>query len=254
MSSSSHDAVDPSLARLLIRDGRPLLALSALILLFAGLFAFFVAVRGEFLPHDIAFLGMTPAELCAVHECRIVHFMIHDRVSFGGALVAIAVLYLWLVAGPLGRGERWAWELLVLSGTVGFASFLAYLGYGYLDTWHGVATLILGPLFVAGLILTRRRILWSDTDRAWLSRPAWLTGVRDRHCLGRVLLLAAASGMIGGGLTITGVGMSTVFVPEDLAFMGVARSDLDALNPRLIPLIGPGLAARSVVAELHSPE
>jgi len=237
MSQSSHDALDPSLARLLIRDGRPLLALSALILLFAGLFALFVAVRAEFLPHDIAFLGMTPADLCAVHECRIVHFMVHDRVSFGGALVAIAVLYLWLAAGPLGRGERWGWELLLVSGAVGFASFLAYLGYGYLDTWHGVATVILGPLFVSGLIITRLRIPWTSADQAWLSWPPWLNSARDRHCMGRVLLLAAAGGMIGGGLTITTVGMSTVFVPEDLAFMGVARADLDALNPRLIPLI-----------------
>ena len=56
MNQSSHDAADPSLARLLIRDGRPLLTLSSLILLFAGFFALFVAVRGEFLPHDIAYL------------------------------------------------------------------------------------------------------------------------------------------------------------------------------------------------------
>ena len=97
---------------MLARDGRPLLSLCALVLLFAGVFAFFIAARGEFLPHDIAFLGVTPAELCAVHECRIVHFMVHDRVSFGGALVAIGVVYLWIVAGPLERGERWGWDVL----------------------------------------------------------------------------------------------------------------------------------------------
>jgi hypothetical protein len=228
---------DPGLTRVLVRDGRPLLSLCALVLLFAGIFAFFIAAWGEFLPHDIAFLGVTPAELCAVHECRIVHFMVHDRVSFGGALVAIGVVYLWLVAGPLERGERWGWDVLLASGVVGFVSFLAYLGYGYLDSWHGVATAVLAPLFVAGLTLTRRRIHWAKPNRSWLASPTWLSTWSDRHCLGRVLLLVVAGGMIVGGLTITVVGMTTVFVPEDLIFMGVARAELDSLNPRLVPLI-----------------
>src|SRR4051812_35819827 len=92
---------EPSLPALLVGDGRPLLAVVGLVLLFAGTFALFVAARGEYLPHDVAFLNMTPEALCALHECRIVHFMIHDRVSFGGALVAVGLVYLWLIAGPM---------------------------------------------------------------------------------------------------------------------------------------------------------
>lgn len=226
-----------SLPALLVGDGRALLAVSGLVLVFAGTFALFIAARGEFLPHDIAFLGMTPQELCAVYECRIVHFMIHDRVAFGGALVGIGVAYMWLAAGPMGRGERWAWELVAASGAVGFASFLAYLGYGYLDTWHGMATGILGLLFLVGLIVTRQRVAWTLDDRGWLSWPAWLTCRRDRECVGRSLLLVAASGMVCGGLTIVAVGMTAVFVPEDVAYLGVGKAELDALNPRLMPLI-----------------
>jgi hypothetical protein len=180
---------------------------------------------------------MTPRELCAVHECRIVHFMIHDRVAFGGAIVAIGVMYLWLTVGPLARGERWSWELLAVSGAVGFASFLAYLGYGYLDIWHGAATAVLGPLFLTGLLVSRRRIRWTAPDRCWASRPAWLTTWRERACLGRGLLMFAAGGMVCGGLTIVIVGMTSVFVPEDLAFLGVGRAELNSLNPRLVPLI-----------------
>lgn len=230
------DADGPGLVRLLAGDGWPLVAVSGIVLVFAGAFALFVAARGEFLPHDVSFLGMTPQELCAVNECRIVHFMVHDRVSFGGALVAVGLSYVWLAAGPLGRGERWAWDLLAASGAVGFASFLAYLGYGYLDTWHGVATGLLAPLFVAGLVVTARRVEWAPA-RGWLARPPWLTRWRDRHCAGRVLLLLAAGGMVGGGLTILTVGMTCVFVPEDVEFMGVGRAELDAINPRLVPLI-----------------
>ena len=43
--------------------------------------------------------------------------------------------------------------------------------------------------------------------------------------------------MIGAGLTIQLIGMTSVFVPTDLTFMGMNREDLHAINPRLIPLI-----------------
>jgi hypothetical protein len=227
----------PGLFALFVGDGRGPLAVVGLALVLAGGFALFVAARGEFLPHDVTFLGMTPGELCAVNECRVVHFMIHDRVAFGGALIAIGVMYLWLVHGPLARGRWWAWEVLAVSGAVGFASFLAYLGYGYLDTWHGAATAVLAPLFVGGLVVSRRAIAWNRPEGRWIARPAWLTSSRDRACVGRVLLLAVCAGMLGGGLTITTVGMTTVFVPEDVAFMGVGRDELRAVNPRLVPLI-----------------
>lgn len=224
----SDTSTDPSLARMLVGDGRPLLAVSGLVLVFAGAFAVFVAARGEFLPHDVAFLGMTPQSLCAVHGCRVVHFMVHDRVAFGGALVAIGVVYLWLALGPMRRGEWWAWRVTAASGVVGFASFLTYLGYGYLDTWHGAATAALAPLFLTGLVASRRRVNWTVG-------PPRVRPVRE--CSGRIALLIVAAGMIGGGLTIAVVGMTWVFVPEDLAFLAVSREELDALSARLVPLI-----------------
>jgi hypothetical protein len=53
------------------------------------------------------------------------------------------------------RRESWAWWALALSGCAGFLSFLSSIGYGYLNTWHGAATLVLMPLFVAGLVRAR---------------------------------------------------------------------------------------------------
>jgi hypothetical protein len=104
----------------LVGDGRPLLALVALGLILSGLFAIFLTITGAFLPHDVAFLGMQPSELCRLHDCRIVHFIFHDRTSFGGTLIAIGTLYLWLLEFPLRRGEEWAWWTLLLSGLIGF--------------------------------------------------------------------------------------------------------------------------------------
>ena len=54
-------------------DGRPLLTLTGLCLIFSGGFALFLSATSHFLPHDIAFLGMTADQLCAINECRVVH-------------------------------------------------------------------------------------------------------------------------------------------------------------------------------------
>jgi hypothetical protein len=207
-----------------------------LALALAGLFALFQAATGHFLPHDTAFLGMTSAQLCAVHGCRIVHFMIHDRVAFGGALVALGVLYLWLVESPLRRRQAWAWWLLVVSGTAGFASFLAYLGYGYLDTWHGAVTLVLLPCFLAGLARSWR-LLDPPTGLGCLLGPAIKVPRASALGRGRALLLVTAFGLVTGGLTILVVGMTSVFVPQDLAYLGLTVEELEGLNPRLAPLI-----------------
>ncbi len=227
----------------MVGDGRPLIALTGLCLALSGAFALFQSATGQFLPHDIEFLQMSAAELCSINECRIVHFMFHDRVSFGGSLIAIAVLYLWLAEFPLKHGEAWAWWLLLVSGIVGFTSFLTYLGYGYLDTWHGAATLVLLPCFIGGLWLSRTHVV--EATRAngstapWrrLLRPSDGADWRSVAGIGRVCLLAAAVGMIGAGLTIQFIGMTQVFVPTDLTYMGLTRDALNAINPNLIPLI-----------------
>ena len=216
----------------LIGDGRSLLTLTALVLIGAGGFAFFQASTGHFLPHDTAYLGMTSQQLCALHGCRIVHFMVHDRVSFAGVLIAIGTMYLWLSEFPLKRGERWAWWAFAISGIAGFLSFLAYLGYGYLDTWHGAATLFLAPVFVGGLVMTRARA--GEGAGAPLRT---MLDFRSRRGIGRVLILASTFGIVCAGLTIMTVGMTRVFVPTDLTFMGVTTQELRALNAHLVPLI-----------------
>src|ERR1700683_5115604 len=88
----------------LVGDGRPLIIVTGLCLALAGVFALFQSATGHFLPQDVGYLGMSAPDLCGVNECRIVHFMFHDRVSFGGALIAIAVLYFWLSEFPLRAG------------------------------------------------------------------------------------------------------------------------------------------------------
>lgn len=219
----------------LIDDGRPLLKLTGVALIASGLFAFFLGATGHFLPHDIAFLGMSASELRSLAEGRVVHFMIHDRVAFGGAIFGVGALYLWLAEFPLRARQAWAWWTFLISGVLGFASFLAYLGYGYLDSWHGAATVVLLPIFAIGLIRSRRlvrplpfwRVHFQHGSRTWSSREG----------LGRGLLLITSLCLVVGGLIITSVGMTTVFVPQDLHYIGLNAAELEAVNPRLVPLI-----------------
>jgi hypothetical protein len=225
---------EPGLFDRLAQDGRPALMLTAVALLVSGAFAVFLSARREFLPHDVAFLGMSAGELCAIADCRVVGFMFHDRVAFGGSLIAVAVLYLWLAAFPLRDGASWAWWAFASSGLLGFASFLAYLGYGYLDSWHGAATLALLPVFIAGLVRSRR--LATHSAPGWLRSDEGLVAHRVIR-LGRWGLVAAGAGIMAAGGVILVLGTTDVFVAEDLAFMGVTREMLDAVNPRLVPLI-----------------
>ncbi|MGH9869015.1 MAG: hypothetical protein ACREAA_12720 [Candidatus Polarisedimenticolia bacterium] len=220
----------------LVKDGRPLLSLTGLALVFSGCFALFLSATQQFLPHDTRFLGTSAHALCSVSHCRIVYFMFHDRVAFGGSIMAIGLLYLWLAEFPLGRGEAWAWWTFLVSGSLGFGSFLSYLGYGYLDSWHGIGTLALLPVFAFGLVRARTIVKEPRSFREAL-RPAFAPEWGTRAGIGRLLLLCTALGMVLGGATIMVVGMTSVFVPQDLEFMKVTPADLHSLNPRLIPLI-----------------
>jgi hypothetical protein len=215
-----------------VRNGHILLLGSAGMLIVSGLFALYLAATGQFLPHDEAFLGMTAKGLCSLHGCRIVHFMVHDRISFGGALISIGLIYVWLIMNPLRHGAAWPWWVLLLSSLEGFGSFFAYLGYGYLDTWHGIATLGLLPMFAVGMVRAYRAPDLQEGTRWGRSMP-W----HSPAGLGRALLLATATGMTVGGFTIMAIGTTCVFVPQDLQYMDLSVAELQALNPRLIPLI-----------------
>ena len=222
---------------------------------FAGGFAIFLGAAREFLPPDIHFLGMTADELCAIKGCRVVDFMVHDRVAWGGTMLGVAVLWAWLVVFPLGAREPWAWWALAFSGAVGFSSFLGYLAYGYLDSWHGVGILLMLVPFAAGMVRVASTLPDRSLRRLLDHRPVVTTD--RRRDLGWALLLGGAVATAIGGLTILWVGLTTTFVAEDLAFMATSTSELREVSTRLVPLIahdrvgfGGGVATMGITTAL----
>lgn len=220
------------LLQAVLGDGRFLIALTGVSLALSGGFAILQSASGQLLPHDAHAIGMDSEALIREGNDHLLGFMFHDRVAYGGTLLAVGAGYLWLAAFPLLVREVWAWWALVFSGGIGFLAFLTYLGQGYLDTWHGVATLFLLPVFAAGL--------WRSRPMTFSVLSVWAVGSRREHFLaawGRGLLATCAVGLILAGLTIAIFGMTTVFVPSDLRFIGLGTDALHRISPMLIPVI-----------------
>ncbi len=220
----------------LIGEGFFPLALTGVALVGSGGFALFQSATGHFLPHDVAYLGMDATQLSRAGNPRLVNFMFHDRAAFGGSLIAVGLLYLWLTEFPLRSGQAWAWWTLALSGAAGFGSFLSCLGYGYLDTWHGLATLALLPVFLIGMARTRRHLIGDKSWRVILKFPSW-RGWGRRLQAGKILLLLYGAGLVAAGVTISIVGMTSVFVDTDLVYIGMTPVEICGVSDRLVPVI-----------------
>jgi hypothetical protein len=221
-----------SLLQAVLGDGRFLIALTGVSLGLSGGFAVLQSISGQLLPHDSHAIGMNSTALIHTGNRHLLGFMFHDRVAYGGSLLAIGCGYLWVAEFSLSARAAWAWYALVFSGGIGFLAFLTYLGQGYLDTWHGVATLFLLPVFVAGL--------WRSRPDKFSIRSIWISSHQTEDVLatwGRILLAATAVGLIVAGATIAIFGMTTVFVPSDLTFIGLDTSALRRISPMLIPVI-----------------
>ena len=220
---------------MIVGDGRPLLVAVAASLVFAGGFVIYLAVTRQLLPHDLAYLDMSSKDLGRIADGRLVDFMVHDRVSWGATLVAIGVLYVWVVQFPLAAGDAWAWWVITITGAIGFCTFVSYLFGDYLDTWHGVGTLFLLPVFGFGVARTRPQTATLRSIKQIAGLPTWWGP--PRAIFGRVLVVASGLGLVLSGATILTIGVTTTFVDSDLAFIGESRAAIDAVSPRLVPLV-----------------
>lgn len=196
-----------------------------------------LAIVVPLLPNDTDYLGISASQLCAVEDCRLVDFLSHGRMSYGGVLVAIGVMMTWLTMGPLRREEPWAWWTLLLAGITTYGSFLTFLAYGYFEPWHGAFVCIVSALGIAGLILTRPRpekqnsligAFRNPTARAWLWSPDGRGGL---------MIVLLALGVAISGVSILFIASSVVFVPQDNAFIGLSSQAVSGINERLIPVM-----------------
>ena len=199
-------------------------------MLFGSLLALGIAFTRVVLPYDEAFVGMHRHELSAVNP-RLLDFMAHDRVSLAGTMIAIGAMYLGLSLSGVRRGLHWAQQSIFVSAATGFASFFSFLGFGYLDTFHAFVTAVLFQLLLMG-VHSRLGTYTPDVAPPLRGDPAW-----RRSLWGQLLLILHGFGLLAAGATISVIGITHVFVPQDLEFMGTTAETLQAANPYLVPLV-----------------
>ena len=199
-------------------------------MLIGGLLALGIAATKVVLPYDEAFLGMTLNELNAVNS-RLVAFMAHDRVSLAGVMVSVGLLYVALSVFGMRRGLHWARQSVLISAFTGFASFFLFLGFGYLDTFHAFVTAALLQLMLLG-VHARLGVYTPATQPDLRGDRAWRVAL-----WGQLLLVFHGFGLLAAGLAISFIGITQVFVAEDLHFMGTTASALLSANSRLVPLV-----------------
>ncbi|MBM7809379.1 hypothetical protein [Saccharothrix algeriensis] len=190
-----------------------------------GLVAALITLGPVLLWYDREFLGADVARLHAVNH-RLVGFLRHDRITLAGAMVSIGVLYAGLTAGGMRRGWPWARETYLASGWVGFPTLLYLLGIGFPEPLHLAAAAVLFPVF----LLSARR---GGAGACWTTPPEGGERERRRALVGQLLVVLVGLGLLVGGVVVSVVGLTAVFVPSDLEFLGTTPAALAEANPRL---------------------
>jgi dihydroorotate dehydrogenase len=205
-------------------------AIIAAILIISGAAASVVAATSVVLPYDEAFVGTSRAGLRAIND-HLLDFMAHDRITLSGTMLSTGLLYLGLSLWGVRYGMRWARTALIWSCIIGILTFFTFVGFGYFDPLHAFLTGSIVPfllLAISGSLPASHPIAPPNLreDRGWLAGQ-W----------GQMIFILIGFGLIVAGTTITTVGTVSVFVPEDLRYLGTTTDLLRAANPRLLALI-----------------
>ncbi len=199
-------------------------------MLLGGLLALVVALTRVILPYDEGVVGMTRDELIQVND-RLLDFMAHDRVTLAGTMLCVGTLYSALAWFAIRFGTHWARDAVVWSAFVGFCTFFLFLGFGYFDPFHAFVTTILFQfllLTVYARLTKRPNPIRLDpyNDAKW-KRAQW----------GQLLYLIQGVVLVLAGVVISKIGISAVFVPEDMEFLCTTREKLIEANPQLLSLV-----------------
>ena len=204
--------------------------LMGLSMLVGGLMAMAVATTRVVLPYDESMAGLTRERLLEVND-RLLSFMAHDRVTLAGTMLAVGILYMTMAWWGIHRGVHWAYVAVIVSALAGFFSFFSFLSFGYFDPFHAFVTAILFQfllLTIHARLPQRHQIETPDLWNDW----RW-----KANQWGQLLFVIHGAVLITAGIVISEIGMTTVFVAEDLEFMRISAVDLFGAHPQLVPLV-----------------
>lgn len=195
-----------------------------------GLLALFFSMTDVILPYDEAFLQLTRTELNAINP-NLIYFMAHDRMTLAGTMLSGGILYMQLARHGVRYGVHWARKAINLAGIIGFLGILLFIGYGYFDWLHGVFWLVLSPIFYIGWKKTRN-IQGVSASRNRGNHRAWQKSLWAQLCF-----IVLGFSFVIGGLVIATIGVTSVFVSTDIAYICMTPTQLNEFNEKLIPVI-----------------
>lgn len=195
-----------------------------------GLLALIFSMTRVILPYDEAFIGMTRDELLALNP-NIIKFMAHDRMTLAGTMISGSILYMGLAKQGVRYGLHWTRKAINIGAISGFFGILLFIGYGYFDWLHGLFWLILLPFFSWGFIKTKGAI-HSPLSKNRRNTPEWRKALWGQLCF--VIL---GFSFVIGGIVISTIGTTSIFVPTDIGFICIPPDVLNEINDRLIPVI-----------------
>lgn len=196
-----------------------------------GVLTLALAFGRVLLPYDEQFLGFT-AEVLRRNSPKLHAFMAHDRGTLAGTMLGLGWLYAVLAWRGIRHGVDGAKTALAVSALTGFASFFSFLGFGYFDTLHAFVAAVLFQLTVQLMVGLPGGAApevaggCDDEDPSW-RRAQW----------GQLCWVAHAAGLIVAGFVILTIGMTRVFVGEDLAFLCLDAGQARALGERVVSVV-----------------
>jgi dihydroorotate dehydrogenase len=182
------------------------------------------------LPYDEHFLGVT-AEVLQRTSPRLFDFMAHDRATLAGTMLGLGWLYLLVGREGVRRQRHGARAVIIASAITGFASFFSFFGFGYFDTLHAFVAVILFQLSVQ-IMVSEEGGAPADPEQLEIEDEAW----RRAHW-GQLLWIVHAAGLLIAGGVILTIGMTSVFVREDITFLCMSDEAVRALDARLFAVV-----------------
>jgi dihydroorotate dehydrogenase len=196
----------------------------------AGFIALFFSMTAVILPYDEIFLGLFRRDIINFNPA-ILYFMAHDRMTLSGTMISGGIIYMQLARHGIRHGLHWARKAVHIAGTIGFLGIFLFIGYGYFDWLHGLFWLILLPLFIFGYVKSKHAKA-SPISINLLNSQSWKLSL-----VGQLSFVILGLSLALGGIVISVIGASSVFVPTDLSYLCLTPEALNEFNERLIPVI-----------------
>lgn len=204
--------------------------LFGLFIVIGGLLALLFSMTTVVLPYDEFFLGIKRQTIITFNE-RIMLFMAHDRMTLAGTMISGGIVYMQLSKHGVKHGIKWAKQAIDFAAIIGFLGIFAFIGFGYFDWLHLIFWLVLLPVYIYGYRKTKG-ITGTSSSKNRKNDVIFKKGL-----FGQLAFVLLGFSFILGGIIISTIGVTTIFVPTDLTYICMPPEMMNAFNENLLSVL-----------------